>query len=112
MKRLIAILLLCTTPLLAHDASLVCNAGMPTGTQEAATGFNVYRGNAAAGPFTKLNATPLSACVYDDTTVQGGTVYFYVTTAVGADGQESVNSASFKVTVPEAAPTNVKATGK
>lgn len=59
-----------------------------------ATGFNVYRGTAAGGPYTKLNAAPVpvATLTYIDTSGAGGTTYFYVVTAADAAGFESAFS--------------------
>jgi hypothetical protein len=52
------------------------------------TSYNVYRGTASGGPYGKL-ASLLLVTHYTDTSVQLGTTYFYVTTAVDALGYES-----------------------
>jgi Putative Ig domain len=51
-------------------------------------GFNVYRGAAAAGPFTQLNGALLTSPSFTDTTAPRGTSHYRVT-AVGTSGLES-----------------------
>lgn len=60
---------------------------------DAATGINFYRSTVSGGPYTKLNPVPVplasKAAQFVDTTGVGGTMYFYVATAVDATGFES-----------------------
>ncbi len=52
-------------------------------------GYEVYRSQTSAGPYTKLTASLLSASLYQDTAVVNGTTYFYVITAVDLTANES-----------------------
>jgi hypothetical protein len=85
------------TPLVFHGQTAQ-HGGILTFTEtnnsDAAVGFNVYRSTTTGGPYTKLNATALSATTlsYTDTTGVGGTKYFYVIRAVDSLGIESANS--------------------
>jgi hypothetical protein len=63
-------------------------------------GYNVYRAGASSGPFSKLNASPNGDTSYTDSTVQSGSTYFYVTTSVGTDGEESSYSNQVKAVIP------------
>jgi hypothetical protein len=55
--------------------------------------YNVYRAAASAGPFTTpLNSSPITGTTYVDTTVQAGQTYYYVVTAVAANGTQSADS--------------------
>lgn len=63
-------------------------------------GYNVYRGNAADGPYLKINSTLDPDTAYTDNGVPGGQTYYYVTTAVNSSGQESGYSNRAKVIVP------------
>jgi hypothetical protein len=59
------------------------------------TGYNVYRATIPGGPYpppTKLNSALVTGSGYIDNTVTHGTAYYYVVTAVGANGLESVIS--------------------
>jgi hypothetical protein len=62
--------------------------------------YFAYRGTNSGGPYTKLNASPTSANSYTDSTVQSGTMYFYVVTAVDSAGLESNNSNQAQANVP------------
>jgi len=53
------------------------------------TGYNVYRGAASGGPFTKINPSLNSGTAYTDGTVASGHTYYYVTTAVSSSNVES-----------------------
>ncbi|WP_312421848.1 fibronectin type III domain-containing protein [Anaerospora hongkongensis] len=55
-----------------------------------ATGYNVKRSTTAGGPYTTI-ASNVSGTSYVDTGVVNGTTYYYVVTAITADG-ESANS--------------------
>ena len=50
--------------------------------------YKVYRGTVNGGPYTRL-ATNVSVTSYTDSSVQSGTTYYYVTTAVDSSGVES-----------------------
>jgi hypothetical protein len=63
-------------------------------------GYNIYRAGASSGPFSKLNSSLDGSSSYTDSTVQSGSTYFYVTTAVGTDGVESAYSNQVKAVVP------------
>jgi fibronectin type 3 domain-containing protein len=60
----------------------------------------VYRGTAASGPYAKVNSALDAAMSYSDSTVQSGTTYFYVTTAVDSSGIESSYSNQVQAVVP------------
>ncbi len=51
-------------------------------------GYNVYRSESESGPFTKLNASPLTDAGYSDPTDEGCPRYYYYATAL-VDGDES-----------------------
>ena len=62
-------------------------------------GYNVYRGVHSGGPYQKVNPELEPATNYTDTTVKGGSTYFYVVTAVDA-GSESRYSMEVIASVP------------
>jgi hypothetical protein len=64
------------------------------------TGYNVYRGATSGGPYAKVNAAADAGNAYTDTTVAGGTTYYYVVTAVDSVGTESAYSPEVAATVP------------
>jgi fibronectin type 3 domain-containing protein len=61
--------------------------------------YNVYRGTASGGPYTKLNSTPVSVLTYTDSN-NITTYYYYVVTAVDSHGIESVYSNEVSAGVP------------
>lgn len=63
-------------------------------------GYNVYRGSKAAGPYRKINPVLVAATVYTDTSVMNGKAYYYVTTAVDADKEESRDSNPARAVIP------------
>lgn len=65
-----------------------------------AVGYNIYRGTKQAGPFSEINTALDASTNYTDSTVVSGTTYFYVTTEVNAQGQESGYSNEVEVVIP------------
>jgi len=63
-------------------------------------GYNVYRGTVSGGPYTMINTSLDSSTNYTDSTVLSGTTYYYVTTEVNAQGQESAYSNIAKAVIP------------
>lgn len=64
-------------------------------------GYNVYRGTTLGGPYpNKLNSSLVPQTNFTDTTVQSGTTYYYVTTAVNSGGQESAYSNPASAAIP------------
>jgi hypothetical protein len=81
-----------------HDVILTWTASPTPGI----SGYNIYRGLSSGGETTTpLNATPVTATTYVDTNVTAGTKYYYVVTAVAANGvTQSANSNEASATVP------------
>lgn len=79
----------------AHKVNLTWAASSST-----VTGYNVYRGTVAGGPYTRINSSALVSRSYTDSTVSSGKTYYYVTTAVGNNGIESADSNEAKAVVP------------
>jgi len=63
-------------------------------------GYNVYRADKSAGPYTKLNSSPVRETNFKDTAVQAGHTYFYRVAAVDAKGGESGFTNQIKAVVP------------
>jgi hypothetical protein len=63
-------------------------------------GFHVYRGDAAGGPFKRLDPSKVETTSYKDADVTGGAHYYYVVTAVGDGGPESAYSNEVSVEIP------------
>ncbi|MFY9559471.1 MAG: choice-of-anchor D domain-containing protein [Terriglobales bacterium] len=77
-----------------HGVSLTWNAG--TG----AVGYNVYRGSATGGPYSKINSALDATAAYSDDSVLAGQTYYYVATAVDGSGMESAYSNEAQAVVP------------
>ena len=78
-----------------HSVVLTWNA-----STSSVAGYNVYRGTVSGGPYTKINSALVTALTYTDSTVQNGTTYYYVTTAVDSGGTESVHSNEVSAPIP------------
>ena len=63
-------------------------------------GYNIYRGTTSGGPYTKINSSLDPNTTYNDTAVQDGVTYYYVTTAVDNQGEESSYSNESSAGVP------------
>jgi hypothetical protein len=62
-------------------------------------GYNVYRGPNEKS-WEKINASLIASTLYDDSTVANSTTYYYATTAVNIEGEESAKSAPIKTVIP------------
>jgi hypothetical protein len=80
-----------------HSVDLSWNAS----TSQNVIGYNVYRGIQSGGPYTQINPVLDASTVYTDTSVANGTTYYYVTTAVNSDNQESVYSNEAQASIPD-----------
>ena len=78
----------------SHRVSLSWNS------TPSAVGYNIYRSATAGGPYTKLNSALNSGTNYIDASVEGGTTYYYVSTAVARSGVESKCSKQLLVVIP------------
>jgi hypothetical protein len=65
-----------------------------------AVGYNVLRGTAKTGPFDEINTVLDSSTNYTDYTVVAGKTYYYVTTAVNAQGKQSGHSNVTEAVIP------------
>lgn len=83
------------TPQQAHSATLSWTA-----STSAVSDYNVYRGTVNGGPYTLINLSLVTGPSYTDTTAQSGFTYYYVTTAVGGSGVESVYSNQVTAIIP------------
>jgi len=66
-------------------------------------GYDVYRGTAAGGPYSKVNADTVTGTTYLDTGLANGTAYYYVVKAVDAAGSSSAASAEASATPDDTA---------
>ena len=95
----------------ATPSGLVATAGnaqvsLTWNASSGAASYNVKRGTASGGPYSKI-ASPATTS-YADTTVTNGTTYYYVVSAVNAQG-ESGNSGQASGT-PNVPATSIQAT--
>ena len=78
-----------------HSVSLKWSPSTSTGISY----YKVYRGTVSGGPYSLL-ATNLTATSYTDASVQSGSTYYYVTTAVDSSGMESGYSDVAQAVIP------------
>jgi hypothetical protein len=71
-----------------------------TASTSTVTGYYAYRATNSGGPYTKLNSSATASMSYADSTVQSGSTYYYVVTAVDSNGVESSNSNQVSGIVP------------
>jgi len=71
-----------------------------TASSSSVSGYNVYRGTASGGPYTRINTALEAATNYVDNTVHSGTTYYYVVTAEASSGVESSFSNQVTAVVP------------
>lgn len=83
------------TVLSAHSVSLFWDASKSTGVAF----YRVYRGTTSGGPYALLGSN-IKTTTFEDSSVQPGATYFYVTTTVDANNQESVFSNEFSAVIP------------
>jgi Abnormal spindle-like microcephaly-assoc'd, ASPM-SPD-2-Hydin len=88
-------------PLTGTGTAPVYTVGLSwTGSTSSVMGYNVYRGPASSGPFSKINPSLNSSTAYTDGTVASGQTYYYVTTAVNSSNEESSPSAPAVAKIP------------
>ena len=78
-----------------HSVTLSWN-----GSTSAVSGYNVYRSTVSGSSYVKINTSLDSGLGFTDTTVQSGTTYYYVTTAVDASNNESAFSNEVPAVIP------------
>lgn len=78
-----------------HSVTLTWSAS----TSGDVIGYNVYRSTTSGGSYTQI-AGPVSSMQYVDNTVSSGQTYYYVTTAVDANNNESGYSNQVTAAVP------------
>jgi hypothetical protein len=71
-----------------------------TSSTSTVAGYNVYRTTTSGSGYVQVNGSLVAPDSYDDTTVQSGTTYYYVTTAVDSSGNESGYSNEAQAIVP------------
>ncbi|HVO80848.1 MAG TPA: choice-of-anchor D domain-containing protein [Terriglobales bacterium] len=63
-------------------------------------GYDVYRSGTSGGPYTKINSALDTGTTYADGSVESGQTYYYVTTAVDDNGNESGYSNEVQALIP------------
>jgi hypothetical protein len=71
-----------------------------TDTASWVVGYNIYRGAAVGGPFTKINSALDSTPAYTDSSILAGQTYYYLATAVDGSGAESAYSNEVQAVIP------------
>jgi hypothetical protein len=71
-----------------------------TASTSVVNGYNVYRSLTSGSGYAKVNSSLVSLVNYTDSTVANTTTYYYVTTAVDASGNESINSNEAVAVIP------------
>jgi hypothetical protein len=79
----------------AHSVNLSWSASTST-----AVGYNVYRSTVSGTGFVRVNPSLIGNLTYSDTTVHGGTTYYYIATAVDSSGKESADSNEVSAIIP------------
>jgi fibronectin type 3 domain-containing protein len=69
-------------------------------TSSVVTGYNLYRSTQSGGPYARLNSSVLSSTSYNDSNIVSGTTYYYVSTSVNADNEESTYSNEASAAIP------------
>ena len=85
-----------TVSSIEHSVSLNWTASTSTNV----VGYNVYRGTASGGPYSRINTSLVYGKGYTDNSVTAGQTYYYVATAVDSSNNESAYSAAAKASVP------------
>ncbi len=80
---------------ISHTVSLTWNDSGST-----ISGFNVYRSTSSGNGYVKINSSLVPVMSYTDSSVQSATTYYYVTTAVDTNGNESTYSNEAAAVIP------------
>ena len=71
-----------------------------TPTTSAVSGYNIYRGTQAGGPYSRINSSLAFTSAYTDNAVRSGLIYYYVTTSVDSSNVESDRSNETVAAIP------------
>lgn len=80
------------TSVTVASAGGVVSLFWPTNPERDVVGYVIFRGDAEAGPWLRLNERPLDRTTFRDDRVRTGTKYFYRVSAVDRYGNESAQS--------------------
>jgi hypothetical protein len=76
------------------------NLSWTASTSPNVVGYNVYRSAGTTGNYTQINTALVATTTYVDTSVTDGQTYYYETTAVNSDNEESSRSTSVQAVIP------------
>jgi hypothetical protein len=82
----------------SYEVSL--NWSAPTNSTDPVAGYNIYRATGSTSSYQLLNTSVTVPTTYIDTSVQSGSSYSYYVESVDAQGNQSVPSNTFNVSVP------------
>jgi Abnormal spindle-like microcephaly-assoc'd, ASPM-SPD-2-Hydin len=80
----------------SHSVNLAWNPSI----SQNVVGYNVYRSLVSGGPYAQINTSLDPNTAFSDTAVSNGAIYYYVTTAVNSNNQESVYSNQAQASIP------------
>jgi HYDIN/CFA65/VesB family protein/ASPM-SPD-2-Hydin domain-containing protein len=80
---------------IAHNVALTWNA-----SKDVVIGYEIYRSPTSGGSYTKINPVLDASTSYTDSSVNSGSTYYYVVTAVDASDVESSRSNEVQAVVP------------
>lgn len=80
-------------------ANHVVDLSWKASTSAHLAGYNLYRGPNGT-TWEKINESLIASTLYDDSAVANGSTYYYATTAVNVEGEESAKSAAVKAVIP------------
>lgn len=86
----------CVTDVTQHSVQL----NWTTSSSPNIVGYNVYRGTTSGGPYSKVNSSLVTGTSYTDNSVQSGSTYYYVVTAVNNSSLESAYSNQATANIP------------
>lgn len=79
----------------AHSVALSWNA-----STSVVAGYNVYRSIVSGNQYSRVNSALVGGLAFTDTGLQSGSTYYYVTTAVDSNGNESTFSNQVTANIP------------
>jgi hypothetical protein len=79
----------------SHSANLSWGA-----STSSVSGYNIYRSTVNGSGYSKINSGLVATLSFEDDSVQAGTTYYYVVTAVNSSGEESTDSNQAIAVVP------------
>jgi hypothetical protein len=79
----------------SHSVSLTWNS-----STSAVAGYHIYRSQVSGGPYSIQDSSLVAADAYIDSSVQGGSTYYYIVRSVTQAGVESTDSMQVTATIP------------